>query len=111
MKVFSFLLFGFGLLISGLNPLFAASDCNRFASSAPCLRQQKSFSPSKEDKDRMRVLRRQRTREAYYRNDPGHHAGRNDEKARFHQGKKMTADERLRLRQQIDEAGQVLYHE
>ena len=56
-------------------------------------------------------MRRQRTREAYYRNDPGHHAGRNDEKARFHQGKKMTADERLRLRQQIDEAGQVLYHE
>lgn len=37
--------------------------------------------------------------------------GMDDDAPRFYKGKKMTPDERNRLRQQIDEAGQAIYHQ
>ena len=37
--------------------------------------------------------------------------GMDDDAPRFHKGKRMTPDERNRLRQQIDEAGQAIYHQ
>ena len=58
-----------------------------------------------------RSLRRQHTREAYDRHDTGKTHNSDLDAPRFHKGKKMTPDERNRLRQQIDEAGQAIYHQ
>lgn len=57
----------------------------------------------------MRSMRRQHTREAYEPVNIVSYSLQNEDGQRQHRGKKMTADERMRLRQQIDEANQDIY--
>lgn len=65
---------------------------------------------AEEEKALMRSLRRQHTREAYKPGDITPDSLQNDEVQSHYKGKKMTADERMLLRQQIDEARQGIYH-
>ena len=111
MKIFFSLLFGSILLIFGINPLFAGSACNPYGNAQSCSPDnEKSSLDIREDKAHMRSLRRQHTREAYNRNNTTDTSLSDADCQRCYRGKRMTADERMRLRQQIDEAGQAIYH-
>ncbi len=112
MKVFLSILSGFLILIFRLEPLFAAPSSNiynnelNYSGTAT-----KTSRLSREEKAHIRSLRRQHTREAYDRNDTTPASFRDDDSHRYRKGKKMTADERMKLRQQIDEVGQTIYHQ
>lgn len=112
MKVFLSILFGFLILIFGSEPLFAAPSCNTYDNGQSCSAAvTKAPQLSREEKAHIRSLRRQHTREAYDRNDMTPASFRDDACCRYRKGKKMTADERMKLRQQIDEVGQAIYHQ
>ena len=111
MKVFFSLLFGSIFLIFGINPVFAGSACSPYDNAQNCSPDnEKSSLHTREDKAYMRSLRRQHTREAYNRNNTTDTSLSNTDCQRCYRGKRMTVDERMRLRQQIDEAGQAIYH-
>ena len=111
MKVFSSFLVGFALLLFGTNALFAGPSCNPYDSAQHCSPgNTKSSMRTREEKAQIRSLRRQHTREAYKQDKMTDTSLSADDCQRYHKGKRMTADERMRLRQQIDEAGQAIYH-
>ncbi len=111
MKTISSFLLGI-LLLFGLNTAFAAPVCDRSNTSNACRAEhKKAQSRNHADRNQQRSLRRQHTREAYDRHDMNKTHGMDEDAPRFHKGKKMTLDERNRLRQQIDEAGQAIYHQ
>ncbi len=100
------------MLFFGVNVAFAATACDRSNTSKACKAEhKKAQSRNHADRNQQRSLRRQHTREAYDRHDMNKTHGMDEDAPRFHKGKKMTLDERNRLRQQIDEAGQAIYHQ
>lgn len=110
MKTISSFLLGI-LLLFGLNQAFAAPVCDRSNASNACrIEHKKAQTRNHTDRNLQRSLRRQHTREAYG-HDMNKTHGMDDDAPRFHKGKRMTPDERNRLRQQIDEAGQAIYHQ
>ncbi len=112
MKTITSFLLGILLLFFGVNPAFAARACDRTNTSNACkTEQRKAQSRNHMDRTQQRTLRRQHTREAYGNHDMNKKHGMDEDAPRFHKGKKMTPDERNRLRQQIDEAGQAIYHQ
>lgn len=112
MKAISPFLLGFLLLISGMDFLFAAPPCPVYGNGQNCSVSGTRTTPfTKEEKAQRRFLRRQHTREAYTQNDMTPTSFQDDDCHRYRKGKKMTADERMRLRQQIDEVGQSIYHQ
>lgn len=107
MKTIASLLLGFFLLFTGAETVLAASGCDTSPNQKSCRSErQKSHSKSPNDS---RALRRQHTKQAYDQNNMTDYGNGNG--PHFHKGKKMTQDERLRLRQQIDEAGHAIYHQ
>lgn len=111
MKTISSFLLGI-LLLFGLNQAFATPVCDRSNTSNACRTgHKKAQSGNHTDRTQQRSLRRQHTREAYGGHDMNKTHGMDEDAPRFHKGKKMTPDERNRLRQQIDEAGQAIYHQ
>lgn len=112
MKTISSFFLGILLLFFGASAAFAAPACDSTRNPAVCRTQyKKAHSRDQMDRTQKRSLRRQHTREAYDRNSmtTPHHM--DEDAPRFHKGKRMTPDERNRLRQQIDEAGQAIYHQ
>lgn len=111
MKAFSSFLFGSVFLIAGTGTLSAAPVCNAGSRMQYCSKTaQKDTEPNQEEKANRRFLRRQHTREAYHHEDMTPTAYSPDDCPRYQRGKRMTPDERMRLRQQIDEVGQAIYH-
>ncbi len=112
MKTISSFLLGILLFLFGTGTAFTAPACDRTGNPNACHSEYRRMH-SKYPTDRMqqRSLRRQHTREAYDRHDTGKTHNSDLDAPRFHKGKKMTPDERNRLRQQIDEAGQAIYHQ
>lgn len=111
MKVFSSFLFGSVVLIAGTGTLWAAPVCHAGSRMQYCSdTAQKDVTRDQEEKANRRFLRRQHTREAYHHEDMTPVAYSPDDCPRYQRGKRMTHDERMRLRQQIDEVGQAIYH-
>lgn len=112
MKVFFSLLFGSVLLLLGPSPLFAGPSCNPRESAQNCSPDNSKSSSllTREDRAHIRSLRRQHTREAYDQHNVTDTSLSDGDCRHCYRGKRMTADERMRLRQQIDEAGQAIYH-
>ena len=112
MKTISSFLLGILLLLFGVSTAFAAPACGRPNATNACkTAQKKAQSRNQMDRTQKRSLRRQHTREAYDRHDMTDSRSKGEDAPRFHKGKKMTLDERNRLRQQIDEVGQAIYHQ
>ena len=104
MKNFPFFLLVFLLTGFGTHALRASPVYQQTGSNTP-----KNVSRTQEAQEQ-RLLRRRHTREAYMQNDATPTSFSTDNPRRSYQRKKMTPDERMRLRQQIDEAGQAIYH-
>ncbi len=112
MKAFSSFLFGSVFLIAGTGTLSAAPACHTGGRMQYCSEttQKETIRSPEEEKANRRFLRRQHTREAYHHEDMTPTAYSPDDCPRYQRGKRMTPDERMRLRQQIDEVGQAIYH-
>lgn len=112
MKTIASFLLGTLLLFFGASQVFAAPACDSTSNQHACKPENKRMqSRNQMDKTQKRSLRRQHTREAYGQNDNVRTHGMDEDAPRFHKGKKMTQHERHLLRQQIDEAGQAIYHQ
>ena len=112
MKTMTSFLLGILLLLFGAGPALAGSVCDRTGNPGVCKTEhKKGQSRHQIDKTQKRSLRRQHTREAYDWHDMTRPHGIDGDASHFHKSKKMTPDERNRLRQQIDEAGQAIYHQ